>query len=219
MTGRYAGRAHGEPPPSRGGFAVRPAHVALLAAAVSVVIAVSVAPAVGLRSHRPRAPSGPFGWLLPAPPPAAWSRQVVSSAGATLAYPPGFAPIAGDPGTFSAAVRTTTGSFRAYLNVTPRQGNEELRGFAGFRVDRLAEEHNQSVHEEAAAEGLAFQGGLGSCVLDDYVTRIGHNHYREIACFVIGRHGGAVVVAAAATSTWNRFEPLLRRAVASFAVS
>jgi hypothetical protein len=57
-------------------------------------------------------------------------------------------------------------------------------------------------------------------VLDDYVTRIGHHHYRELACFVVGSRGGAAVVVAAATiADWGHFEPQLRRAVASFAIS
>ena len=111
----------------------------------------------------------------------------VSDGVATLGVPPQFAPFAGDPGTASAAVRDATGRIDAYLNITPRQGDERLRGFAAFRVHRLADEHDQSVHLEAAARGSALQGGHRSCVLDDYVTRIGHHHYRELACFVVGR--------------------------------
>jgi hypothetical protein len=139
---------------------------------------------------------------------------------ASLGFPPLFGPFAGDPGTASAAVRDASGRIRAYLNITPRQGDERLRGFAAFRVHRLAGEHDQSVHLEAAGQGLAFHGGHRSCVLDDYVTRIGHHHYRELACFVVGSRGGAAVVVAAATiADWGHFEPQLRRAVASFAIS
>jgi hypothetical protein len=137
-----------------------------------------------------------------------------------MAYPPLFAPIISDPGTVSAAVRSSTGTYRAYLNVTPRQGDERLRGFPGFRVHLLGEEHNTSVHQESAAEGLAFNGGRASCVLDHYLTRIGHRQYRELACFVTGRRGGAVVVVAAATrAEWHHFQPLLRRAVATLTVA
>jgi hypothetical protein len=136
-----------------------------------------------------------------------------------VAYPPSFAPILSDPGTVSAAVRSSTGAYRAYLNVTPRQGDERLRGFAGFRVHLLGAEHDESVHQETAAEGLAFEAGRASCVQDHYTTRIGHRHYRELACFVTGRRGAVVVVAAATVAGWDHFQPLLRRAVASLTVS
>jgi len=137
-----------------------------------------------------------------------------------VAFPPSFTPIISDPGSVSAAVRSSTGAYRAYLNVTPRQGRERLRGFASFRVHRLGEEHDESVHQETATEGLAFDAGRASCVLDHYATRVGHHHYREIACVVTGRRGGAVVVVAAATTAeWDHFRPLLRRAVASLTVS
>ena len=190
-------------------------------AALAAVVAVPVAPAVGFpAATSPRAP-GPFAGLAPAPPPVGWNHFDVSVAPgvASLAWPPSFAPIGGDRGTASAAVRDDTGAVHAYLNVTPRQGNERPRGFAAFRAHLLAGEHDQSVRLEGAAEGLAFRGGRGSCVLDDYVTRIGHHHFRELACFVVGQRGGAVVVAAATTVEWHRFEPQLRRAVATFALS
>jgi hypothetical protein len=145
--------------------------------------------------------------LLPADAPIGWSHfdVPVSRGAATLGYPPQFAPFAGDVGTASAAVRDPTGRIRAYLNVTPRQGDERLRGFAAFRVHRLADEHDRSVHLEAAEQGPALHGGHRSCVLDDYVTRIGRHHYRELACFVVGSGGGAaVVVAAATTADWRQ---------------
>jgi hypothetical protein len=151
-----------------------------------------------------------------------WNRFAVPITGglATLSSPPSFAPFTGDRGTASTVLLDRVGGIRAYLNVTPRQGNERARGFAEFRFHLLAGDHDQAVHLEAAAEGLAFQGGRGSCVIDDYVTRIGHHHYRELACLVVGRRGGgAVMVAAAKTSDWTRFEKQLRRAIASFALS
>ena len=160
--------------------------------------------------------------MMPAAAPTGWNHfdVPVPDGLATLGFPPQFAPFAGDRGTASAAVRDATGRILGYLNVTPRQGDERLRGFAAFRVHRLAGEHDQSVHREAAAEGLALHGGHRSCVLDNYVTRIGHHHYRELACLVVGRRGGAaVVVAAASIADWAHFEPQLQRAVASFAVS
>jgi hypothetical protein len=119
----------------------------------------------------------------------------------------------------SAAVRTRDGGVVAYLNATPEQGSERPRGFAAFRVHLLAEDHDEAVHEEASAEGLAFLGGRGSCVIDSYVTRIRHHRYREIACLVVGSQAGTVVVAAALTARWNRFRSLLQQAVAAFTVS
>jgi hypothetical protein len=185
------------------------------------VLAVPVERAVGSQAGTSRRASGPFAGLAPAPVPASWNRfdVPVSRGVAVLSSPPSFAPFAGDRGTASTAVRDETGGIRAYLNVTPRQGNERLRGFAEFRVRLLAGEHDQSVHLDAAAESVAFQGGRGSCVLDDYLTRIGHHHYREFACLVVARRGGAAVVVAAATAAdWGRYEGQLRRAVASFAL-
>jgi hypothetical protein len=181
-------------------------------------------PAVGSQawagSSRPG--SSPLQGLKPADAPIGWGQFSVPVSGgvATLGFPSQFAPFAGDPGTASAAVRDATGRIRGYLNVTPRQGDERLRGFPAFRVRRLADEHDRSVHLEAADQGPALHGGRRSCVLDDYVTRVGHNHYRELACFVVGSRGGAAVVVAAATiADWGHFEPQLQRAVASFAVS
>jgi hypothetical protein len=136
-----------------------------------------------------------------------------------VAYPPSFEPISGDAGTVSFAVRGRTGVVRAYLNVTPRQGPERLRGFAAFRVRLLGRDDDQSVHEEAGAEGLRFQGGRGSCVLDNYVTKVGRHRYREIACFVAGQRGAAVVVATATAADWAGYEAQLRRVITSFTIS
>ncbi|MGH9206414.1 MAG: hypothetical protein ACRD1G_07640 [Acidimicrobiales bacterium] len=119
----------------------------------------------------------------------------------------------------SAGVTAKSGKLVAYLNVTPQQGDEKRKGFANFRVNLNGEDHDKDVHLDATAEGVRFRGGTGSCVVDDYHTRLGDNHYREIACLVVGRHGGSVLVAAAADADWARFRPLLRQAVDSFAVS
>jgi hypothetical protein len=188
------------------------------------VVAILLAAPVVVSEAQARAsrPSSGLDGLMAAAAPTGWNHfdVPVSDGVATLGFPPRFAPFAGDRGTASAAVRDATGQILGYLNVTPRQGDERLHGFAAFRVHRLAGEHDQSVHLEAAAEGLALHGDHRSCVLDDYVTRIGHHHYRELACFVVGRRGGAAVVVAAATvAEWGHFEPQLQRAVASFAVS
>jgi hypothetical protein len=175
-----------------------------------------VASTTGKRPGPPHA-SGPFGWLVPDDAPPDWPRAVLPSRGAQLSYPPSFAPLAGDAGTVSAAVRDTHGKFLAYVNATPRQGDERLKGFGAFRVGLLRHE-DPTVIEDAAREGLAFRGGQGSCVIDHYVTRIDHNRYREVACLAQGRHDSAVVVAAATEATWRQFEPVLRQVIASFTV-
>ena len=166
-----------------------------------------------------RAADPAFDWLVPHPAPPTWPRLVTPTTGATLSYPPPFTTVPGDPGSVSAAVRTGDGGFVAYLNATPQQGAERPHGFAAFRVHLLGEDHDEAVHEEAAAEGLTFGGGPGSCVIDSYVTRARHHRYREIACLVVGSQAGTVVVAAALTTRWNRFRPLLQQAVAAFTVS
>jgi hypothetical protein len=166
-----------------------------------------------------RAPRGAFRWLVPRAAPPDWPRLVTPTTTATLSYPPSFAPVTGDPGSVSAAVRSPAGLYLAYLNATPQQGAERPHGFAAFRVHLLGEDHDEAVHEEAAAEHVSFQGGRGSCVIDAYVTRMHHRHYREIACLVVGSHASTVVVAAALKSSWDQFRPLLQRSVAAFTVS
>jgi len=164
------------------------------------------------------APPTAFAWLVPAAAPANWP-VLVAPASVTLAYPPSFRPVGGDPGSVSAALASPRSPYLAYLNATPRQGREQPHGFAAFRVALLGEDHDEAVHLEAAREGIRFRVGVGSCVMDRYTTRVGHHPYREIACLVVDPHGrGAVVVAAATTSTWARYERLLETAVAAFTV-
>ncbi len=196
----------------------------LAGSALSVVLSgwlvvASIQPAAPTARAQPHLSdrSGPFAWLMAAAAPPDWARADLASGGAQLSYPPSFAPLSGDAGTVSAAVRDTRGKVLAYVNATPRQGDERLKGFGAFRVGLLRHE-DPTVIEEAAREGLAFRGGHGSCVIDHYVTRIDHNRYREVACLAQGRHTSAVVVAAATEATWRQFEPVLRQVIASFAV-
>ena len=70
----------------------------------------------------------------------------------------------------------------------------------------------------AAAEGVRFRGGTGSCIIDTYVTRIGGHHYEEIACLVQGQASASVIVAAAPAAMWAQERPLLLRAVAAYLV-
>jgi hypothetical protein len=140
------------------------------------------------------------------------------SGDATLAYPPSFRPARSDPGSLTVAAGNAPHVYDGYLNVTPRQGAEQLHGFAAFRLDRLGDE-DTTVHEIAAAEKVAFVGAVGSCVNDDYRTRIGDNHYEEVACLVAGRRSEFVIVASARFGEWDRFVPALRTALEAFKVS
>jgi hypothetical protein len=192
-----------------------------MAAAVSAASALMLAPqSTSAASHSASRPeSGSFSWLSPAVVPANWHRVTTQTGQAVLSYPPSFMPIAGDRGSASAAVESSTGKILAYVNVTPREGDEQLKGFARFRVHLIGENDDRDVHLDSSAGYLAFRGGTGSCVIDDYLTRVGNNHYKEIACFVVGQHASSVVVAAGANADWTHFLPLLRESVASFRIS
>jgi hypothetical protein len=156
-----------------------------------------------------------FDRMSPSRPPADWKHVKVSSGTAVLSYPNSYAPVKSDPGTVSVAVGTGSPVYHAYLNVTPRQGAEELHGFAHFRLDRLSDEDSH-VHEIASAQLVSFTGAIGSCVNDDYRTRVGNNHYEEIACLVSDQHCEYVIVAAALYADWGHFAPSLEKAVEAF---
>ena len=100
----------------------------------------------------------------------------------------------------------------------PPVGAERLRHWSAFRLTLLRSDDAASAHEVGAAEGVKFRGGTGSCVIDDYLTRIGGHHYQEVACLVQGRTSASVIVAAAPAAAWARARPLLLRAVAAYLV-
>ena len=135
-----------------------------------------------------------------------------------LSYPPSLRPIAGDTDAVSAARLGPGGGFQLYLNATPRQGAERLRQWAAFRLSLLRSDDAASAHEVAAAEGVKFRGGTGSCVIDSYVTRIGSHHYEEIACLVQGQTSASVIIAAAPAAEWAQARPQLLQAVAAYLV-
>jgi hypothetical protein len=170
------------------------------------VVCVSVSAAAG---------QGPFSWFKPAAPPAHWEALVLPSGSAVLFFPPSMRPIHADAGSVSAA-QGSSGHYVAYLNATPQQGNEELSTWATFRLERLREENDEPAHEVARAFDLAFRGGKGSCVIDDYFTRHKLRRFREIACLVKGRSTESVLVAATPRADWSRVGPRLERAVAAY---
>jgi hypothetical protein len=155
-----------------------------------------------------------FAWLHPAPAPPAWRLARLTGA-AVLAYPSSWQRIHSDPGTVSAAL-TAPGSdvVTDYLNVTPRQGEETVQNWARFRPDHNREEGDSHVELLAAAQGLRFRDGRGSCVIDRYRTP--RTTYQEIACLVGGPRGANVIVAAGLASRWAEDAPALERAVSAF---
>ena len=165
-----------------------------------------------------RSPGPPFPPLAPAAAPAGWPHRTLPDGTAVLSYPPSLRPVSGDADAVSAAQVSPGGAFQLYLNATPRQGDEQLRGWAAFRLALLTADDAASARELAAARGVRFRGGTGSCVIDAYVTRIGAHHYQEIACLVQGRASASVIVATAPAATWAQASPLLLQAVAAYQV-
>jgi hypothetical protein len=188
--------------------------LAVIAITATIAIAVTVA-----ASARPgRTPGRAFPRLHPAAAPVGWHHRALPNGTAVLSYPPSLRQLAGDTDAVSAARLGPDGAFRLYLNATPRQGSEHLQGWAAFRLGLLRSDDAASARQDAAAEGVKFRGGTGSCVIDDYLTRIGGHHYQEIACLVQGRTSASVIVAAAPAARWAQARPLLLRAVAAYLV-
>jgi hypothetical protein len=161
--------------------------------------------------------AAPFGWFAAKAAPAGWKHLTLPSKDGTLWYPPALRPVAGDAVSVSAAEIDSSGRYLIYLNATPKQGNEQLQNWPSFRIEHLRDESASVVHEHAHSI-VAFRGGTGSCVTDDYITRVKSNHYDEIACLVVGRTQTSVVVAAALTSQWPRASAELERAVSAYQV-
>jgi hypothetical protein len=156
-----------------------------------------------------------FSWLRPRAAPAGWVGTPIESGGAVLFHPPGWKRTHGDKGTVSFSLRDGTGLYRSYLNVTPRQGAERLAGWADFRTKRNRAEGDRRVREQTAAEGLHFAAASGSCVIDDYLSRVGSNPYTELACIASGRRYTNVFVGAALSRDWARLGPLIERAASA----
>ncbi len=194
--------------PGRRGILALAALVAI--AAIGITAAVSVLPG--------RSSGQAFHQLVPAAAPTGWRHVTLPNGTAVLSYPPSLRPIAGDKDAVSAARVGRGASFQLYLNATPRQGPERLAHWAAFRLSRLRSDDAASAHEDAAAEDVRFRGGTGSCVIDDYITRIGGNHYQEIACLVQGRTSASVIIATSPAARWAQARPVLLRAVAAYLV-
>jgi hypothetical protein len=164
-------------------------------------------------SARGASSHGAFGWLRPAATPAGWSAARLGDS-AVLVYPHSWHRIHSDPGTISAVLTDAGDLIRRYVNATPQQGEETLQNWATFRPDHNREEGDSHVQVLAAARGLRFRDGRGSCVIDRYRTP--RASYQEIACLVKGPRGGNVIVAAAPADEWAQAAPVLERSVSSF---
>jgi hypothetical protein len=184
--------------------------MAVAALAVGAGIALGGGPGhtAGGRVPALRAGAAPPGW-----------RRAALPDGAVLSYPPSMQPLHSDEGAASAAAFSPSGAYLIYLNATPHQGTETLRNWPGYRIGHLRDDDARSARELAAARGVRFLGGTGTCVLDTYVTRIGAHHYTELACLVQGSRASSVIVATSPQSSWARESGLLDRAVAAYRVS
>jgi len=186
----------------------------VLAALAAIAVTVTVV-ALALPGHPTELA---FPTLHPAAAPPGWPRAALPGGTAVLSYPPSLRPLTGDNGTISAARLGPGGTFQLYLNATPRQGGETLAHWADFRLKFLRADTAAGARLDAAAQGVRFRGGTGSCVIDDYLTKIGAHHYQEIACLVQGRTSASVIVAAAPAASWAKARPLLFQAVAAYQV-
>jgi hypothetical protein len=187
------------------------AAIAVLAVAGTVLVT---------RSSHDEATPGPvhaaaFAWVQPETLPADWSTRQLPNSPATMPIPAGWRSAHGDPGTQTAELKSPDGDIDGYLNVTPQQGDETLANWSEFRVEHNEEEGDREVKLLAAASGLRFPTGTGSCVLDSYLTETG-NRYREIACIVAGDSATTVIVAAAPPEHWAAEETAIQRAITSF---
>ena len=157
---------------------------------------------------------GPFSWLHPQPPPSGWHVVRVPS-GAELAYPADWQRQRSDPGTASAVQLGTHGRFIGYLNVTPREGAETLSNWTSFRLEHNVDEGDRAVKRLAAATGLHFRTGRGSCVKDSYSTAT-NARYIELACIVRGTQATSVIVGAAPPNSWAKTSGVIETAISAF---
>lgn len=151
-----------------------------------------------------------FSWLS-RPAPLRWPAIRIRS-GAALTYPPGWRLVSGDPGSATAVLLQGDGGYLGYLNLTPRQRAESLGNWSSFRVAHNREEGDTHVTLLAAAHGLRFRTGKGSCVEDDYETKTAAR-FREIACLVTGSRTTSVIVGAAPPDVWRRMAPTIEQAM------
>ena len=101
------------------------------------------------------------------------------------------------------------------MEAAANSGEETVAGWPSFRIAHNGEEGDTAVRRLAAATGLRFRDGHGSCVKDSYATRTGAR-YIEIACIVSGSRAESVIVGAAPPDSWNRTASVIERAISAF---
>jgi hypothetical protein len=162
------------------------------------------------------APMGAFAWLAQTHLPVGWARLDGPPSLGGLPIPPRFHAVPGDPGTLSAALLGPGDVDLGYLNATPLQASEHLQGWPTFRLEHLRDDNDLAVRQNAAVRLVRTSTGLRSCVVDDYVTRVGAHHFQEVACLVIRHPSGGVVVAAVPSGDPAHVWPVLENAIASY---
>ncbi len=183
----------------------------------SLAVTLAVA-AVGFAGGATATPGFSLSSLKPAPTPSGWRLLVPKARGSRLWYPPSMKRLSGDPYSVTVALTGPHNADLLYLNAGPKTGGERLSDWPSFRIAHLRVDQNRWVRQDAKAFDVPFHGGHGSCVMDDYVTTIHSNHYREIACFVQGRTAASVLVAATLAKDWTRYRQQLERAVEAWQV-
>jgi hypothetical protein len=131
-----------------------------------------------------------------------------------MAYPSGWRPVHGDPGTATVALFDASHRYLGYLNLTPQQGAETLANWARFRPDHDRDEGDRSVATLAAVSDRQLGTESYSCIEDSYTTAIDEK-YIEIACIIRGPRSTVVAVGASPPREFSRIAPLLRRAITS----
>jgi hypothetical protein len=189
---------------------------ALLAALIALATVTAALALAGRHTHA-RQPNA-FSWFAARTAPPSWQKITLPDHTGTLAGPRSLVRLPADPGTVALGLPAGVEDL-IYLDATPRQGQEDLPGWATFRIAHLRDDNTASVTVDAHAENLAFLGATGSCVLDEYVTRVGAHHYREIACLVQGLHAASVIVAATPIADWDRYRALLEQVVTAYSSS
>ena len=134
--------------------------------ALSALTAIAVTVTVSACAGPGHPPGRAFPPLHQAAAPARWPRAALPSGTAVLSYPPSLHPLPGDAGTVSAARTGPGGVLQLYLNGAPRQGPETLTRWAGFRLKFLRADNAAGAHQDAAAQGVRFRGGTGSCLIE-----------------------------------------------------
>jgi hypothetical protein len=161
--------------------------------------------------------SAGFGWLRPQAAPAGWRSARLPGHPAVLSYPRWLSRSFEGPGTVTEQLPSGTGLVLVYLNVTPRQGSENLATWAGFRLAHLRDDSASAVGLDATSAVVPFRGGRGRCVMDDYTTKVGRHHYREFACYVqAATADGSVLVAASPAADWPKYVTVLEQVVSAY---